>query len=120
MVPIDKFYFTIAVLVNNTLFILSGQVSEGLTINVLAIDVADVSKMQLVSSYPYTLPTTNSTSAPNTTVITNSTGTTDNTNTTIIISPSPHPSLSVGAKAGISIGAIVGVRKYHYQKKNYC
>ncbi|CEG73223.1 hypothetical protein RMATCC62417_08645 [Rhizopus microsporus] len=91
-----------AVLVNNTLFILSGEIIEGLATNILAIDVTDVSNMQIASSYPYNLATANSTSASNTTGTTNSTGTTSGT------TPSSSPSLSSGAKAGIAIGVIIG------------
>ncbi|CAO3686368.1 unnamed protein product [Rhizopus microsporus] len=91
-----------AVLVNNTLFILSGEIIEGLATNILAIDVTDVSNMQIASSYPYNLATANSTSASNTTGTTNSTGT---TNDTTLLLP---PSLSPGAKAGIAIGVIIG------------
>ena len=106
MIPVDKLCFTIAVLVNNTLFILSGEIIEGLATNILAIDVTDVSNMQIASSYPYNLATANSTSASNTTGTTNSTGT---TNDTTLLLP---PSLSPGAKAGIAIGVIIGVSKY--------
>ncbi|CEG79082.1 hypothetical protein RMATCC62417_13594 [Rhizopus microsporus] len=97
-----------AVLVNNTLFILSGEVVEGLAINILAIDVTDVSNMQLASSYPYTLATTNPTSVPSSTSASNVTGTTNSTGTTNGTTPLPSPSLSPGAKAGIAIGVIIG------------
>jgi hypothetical protein len=113
MIPVDKLCFTIAVLVNNTLFILSGEIIEGLATNILAIDVTDVSNMQIASSYPYNLATANSTSASNTTGTTNSTGTTKD------ITPLSSPSLSSGAKAGIAIGVIIGVSRYHYSKNRF-
>ncbi|RCH94795.1 hypothetical protein CU097_013392 [Rhizopus azygosporus] len=97
-----------AVLVNNTLFILSGEVVEGLAINILAIDVTDVSNIYLASSYPYTHATTNPTSVPSSISASNVTGTTNSTDTLNDTIPSRSSSLSPGAKAGIAIGVIIG------------
>ena len=112
VIPVDKLCFTIAVLVNNTLFILSGEVVEGLAINILAIDVTDVSNIYLASSYPYTHATTKPTSVPNSISASNVTGTTNSTGTTNDTTLLLPPSLSPGAKAGIAIGVIIGVSKY--------
>ncbi|KAL4206009.1 hypothetical protein AB4K20DRAFT_1963621 [Rhizopus microsporus] len=97
-----------AVLVNNTLFILSGEVVEGLAINILAIDVTDVSNIYLASSYPYTHATTKPTSVPNSISASNVTGTTNSTGTTNDTTLLLPPSLSPGAKAGIAVGVIIG------------
>ncbi|RCH81820.1 hypothetical protein CU097_002800, partial [Rhizopus azygosporus] len=82
-----------AVLVNTTLFILFGYQTKGaLAAGSIALDVSDVTNIQLLSQYPPSIENTTMPQQPSTTS-----------------QPSlPPKSLSAGAKAGVAIGVIIG------------
>ncbi|CAO3691803.1 hypothetical protein G6F70_004812 [Rhizopus microsporus] len=82
-----------AVLVNTTLFILFGYQTKGaLAAGSIALDVSDVTNIQLLNQYPPSIENTTTQQQPSTT----------------LQSPMPPKTLSAGAKAGIAIGAIIG------------
>ena len=79
---------------NTTLFILFGYQTKGaLAAGSIALDVSDVTNIQLLNQYPPSIENTTTQQQPSTT----------------LQSPMPPKTLSAGAKAGIAIGAIIGV-----------
>jgi hypothetical protein len=92
--------------VNTTLFILFGYQTDGiLAPNSIALDVSDVTNIQLLNQYPLSIENTTTQQQPSTTPL----------------PPLPPKSLSAEAKAGIAIGVIIGVsitkevKRFHSQ-----
>lgn len=101
----------LAVLVNTTLFILFGKDINGSpSPNLLTFDISNTSNIQYTTTYPFISPDSSSSSSSN-----NSSGSSG-----IIPSMNTIQSgeLSGGAKAGIAIGVVAGVRTKEKKKWN--